>query len=63
MATLALFFRDMFRDGALAYTFWFYSGMVAAAALRMEKSERKKMTSSIRANMVPEDIKTMNSRE
>ena len=63
VATLALFFRDMFRDGALAYTFWFYSGMVAAAALRMEKSERKKMTSSIRANMVPEDIKTMNSRE
>lgn len=61
VATLALFFRDMFRDGALAYTFWFYSGVVAAAALRMEKSDRKKMTSSIRANMLPEDIKTIKS--
>ena len=61
VATLALFFRDMFRDGALAYTFWFYSGVVAAAALRMEKADRKKMTSSIRANMLPEDIKTIKS--
>ena len=61
VATLALFFRDMFRDGALAYTFWFYSGVVAAAALRMQKADRKKMTSSIRANMLPEDIKTIKS--
>ena len=56
VATLALFFRDMFRDGALAYTFWFYSGMVASGALRMQKAERQKMTASIRANMMSKDI-------
>ncbi len=56
VATLALFFRDMFRDGALAYTFWFYSGMVASGALRMKKAERQKMTASIRANMMSKDI-------
>lgn len=58
IATLALFFRDIFRDGAIAYTFWFYSGMVAANALRMKKVERKKMISTIRAHMVSEDTGT-----
>ena len=61
MATLALFFRDIFRDGAIAYTFWFYSGMVAANALRMQKGERKKMTANIRAHMISGGTKTTNA--
>ena len=62
VATLALFFRDIFRDGAIAYTFWFYSGMVAANALRVKKGERKKMTANIRANMISGDTETTKAR-
>ena len=58
VATLALFFRIIFQDGAIAYTFWFYSGVVAASALRMKKVERKKMIATIRAHMVSEDTGT-----
>ena len=58
VATLSLFFRDMFRDGAIAYTFWFYSGMVAANALRMKKGELKKMTANIRANIISGNTET-----
>ena len=58
LATLALFFRNIFQDGAIAYTFWFYSGMVAAIALRMKKGERKKMSENIRCHMIPGDTET-----
>lgn len=41
VATLSLFFRDMFLDGALGYTFWYLSGLLAANAARSRKAARR----------------------
>ena len=59
IATLALFFRIIFEDGAIAYPFWFYAGMIAANAVRIKKVERKKMTANLRAHMISEDTETI----
>jgi hypothetical protein len=58
IGTLALFFRVFFEDGAIAYPFWFYAGMIAANAVRMKKVERKKMAANIRAHIISKDTET-----
>lgn len=36
VAGLSLFLRDLFQDGALAYGFWYFSGVLAASVIRQK---------------------------
>ena len=41
IAALSLLVKDFFRDGAIAYTFMYLSGLVAASAIRSEALARQ----------------------